>query len=73
MIEIKRSQSNANSDEWEYWFHIKAKNGQILATSEMYTSKWQCKKGIMALLRICGRQSVLISEPFKDKSYTVEP
>ena len=30
----------------DYWFVLKASNGQIVVTSEMYTTKQACKDGI---------------------------
>ena len=32
-----------------YYFNLKANNGEIIATSEIYTSKQSCKKGIRAV------------------------
>lgn len=34
-----------------FYFVLKAKNGEIVATSELYTSKQNCKKGIAAVKR----------------------
>jgi uncharacterized protein len=34
---------------WQYYFVLKAPNGQPILTSEMYNSKASCKKGIIAI------------------------
>lgn len=39
-IEIFKGENN------QYYFHIKASNGQIVAVSEGYTTKEACKDGI---------------------------
>lgn len=43
--EIKLSASN------EFYFVLKARNGEIVATSEMYKTKESCKKGITSVKR----------------------
>jgi uncharacterized protein YegP (UPF0339 family) len=43
--EIRLSKSD------EYYFVIKARNGEIIATSEMYKTKQSCKKGIASVKR----------------------
>ena len=44
MFEIKKSKSN------KFYFVFRAKNGEVVATSEMYVSKQSAKKGIKARL-----------------------
>ena len=45
MFEIKKSKNH------KFYFVYKAKNGEIVCTSEMYESKQSCKKGIGAVNR----------------------
>lgn len=33
----------------EYYFVLKAGNGEVIATSEMYTTKQNCKNGIQSV------------------------
>ena len=33
----------------KFYFVLKARNGEVVATSEMYNSKQACKKGIIAV------------------------
>jgi len=33
----------------QYYFILKAKNGEVIVTSEMYTTKAMCKKGIKSV------------------------
>lgn len=42
-FEIKKSVSN------KFYFVLKARNGEVIATSEMYTTKPACRKGISAV------------------------
>ena len=43
-FEIKKSKNG------KWWFFVlKGKNNEIIATSEMYSSKQMCKKGITAV------------------------
>lgn len=35
----------------EFYFNLLAKNGEIIATSEMYQTKAMCKKGIRSVKR----------------------
>ncbi len=35
-----------NQDNGKFYFHLKAKNGQIILSSQGYTGKPACKKGI---------------------------
>lgn len=45
-FEIKKSTNN------KYYFNLRSKsNGEIIATSEMYASKQNCKNGIEAVKR----------------------
>lgn len=37
------------SRDAHYYFNLKAPNGEIIATSEMYNSKQACKNGIEAV------------------------
>ena len=37
------------ADNGEYYFVLKARNGEIIATSEMYTSPQACYKGIRSV------------------------
>jgi uncharacterized protein len=39
------------SKDKQYYFVLKARNGQIIATSETYTTKQACKKGIKSVRR----------------------
>lgn len=43
-FEIKRSKDG------QYYFNIVAKNGQYLATSELYKTKASCEKGIRSVI-----------------------
>ena len=43
---IKKSKTGGH-----FYFNLKANNGEIVATSEMYKSKQGCKKGIRAVKR----------------------
>jgi len=49
MFEILKSTDN------EYYFVLRAKNGEVICVSETYTTKAACKKGI---------RSVRINAPF---------
>ena len=40
---IQKSKSKTKK---QFYFNLKANNGEILVTSEMYASKQNCKKGI---------------------------
>lgn len=37
------------SSNGQYYFVLKAENGKIIATSEMYTTKESCKNGIQSV------------------------
>lgn len=37
------------SSDGQYYFLLKAGNGKTIATSEMYTTKDSCKKGIQSV------------------------
>jgi uncharacterized protein YegP (UPF0339 family) len=39
--------------------YLKAKNGQVIATSEMYPTAAICKKGIMAVKRIAAKAKIV--------------
>jgi uncharacterized protein YegP (UPF0339 family) len=39
---------NKSKDE-QYYFNLKAPNNEIIATSEMYTTKQNCENGINAV------------------------
>ncbi len=41
----------SKSKNKKFYFVLKAKNGEIIATSEMYESKQACKKGISSVKR----------------------
>lgn len=43
---IKKSKTGGH-----FYFNLKANNGEIVATSEMYKSRQGCKKGIRAVKR----------------------
>ncbi len=44
--EIKKSSKNTDQP---FWFVLKASNGQVIATSEMYTSKQAAENGIKSV------------------------
>lgn len=46
MIKIKKSKDG------KFYFVVTATNGQVLATSETYTRKSNCKKGIQAMREV---------------------
>lgn len=39
-----------NRVDGEYYFNLKARNGEIILTSEGYTTKANCKKGIESVM-----------------------
>jgi uncharacterized protein YegP (UPF0339 family) len=43
----------------EYYFSLKAKNGKVIATSEMYASKQKCKKGIRSVVKNAARNQIV--------------
>jgi uncharacterized protein YegP (UPF0339 family) len=36
----------------QFYFVLKARNGEIIATSETYATKPMCKKGIKAVIKV---------------------
>ena len=45
--EIKKS--SQNTTQQPFWFVLKASNGEVIATSEMYTSKQAAQNGIKSV------------------------
>lgn len=43
-----------NSKNGQFYFNLKAANGEIIGTSEMYTTKGACDNGIDAVKRACA-------------------
>jgi len=41
-----------DSDDGQYYFNLKANNGEVVATSEMYTTKQSCRDGINSVKQI---------------------
>ena len=41
-----------DSDDGQYYFNLKANNGEVVATSEMYTTKQSCSDGINSVKQI---------------------
>lgn len=48
-----------SSKDGQFYFVLKASNGEIIATSEMYKSKQSCKNGLKAVKRIALFASVV--------------
>jgi uncharacterized protein YegP (UPF0339 family) len=44
MFEIKKTKDNS-----EFYFVIKARNGKVICTSQMYTCKFGAQKGIRSI------------------------
>lgn len=44
-IEIKKT-----NNPFRWYFRVKARNGEILCHSEVYTTKQECEQGVNALL-----------------------
>lgn len=49
---------STNDDQW-HW-HLKARNGEVIAQSEAYTTKAMCLKGIQACKRSLFAKTVAI-------------
>lgn len=41
-----------------FYFHLKAENGEIIASSQGYTTKQSAENGIAAIKRIAGQAAV---------------
>lgn len=52
-FEIRRSSDN------QYYFVLLAPNGEVIATSEMYTSKQGCKSGIESVKRNAPKADII--------------
>ncbi|MEL0610447.1 YegP family protein [Vibrio echinoideorum] len=65
-FEIKLSSKNTNQP---YYFVLKADNGQVIATSEMYTSKDGALNGIQSVKANASSAEVVIA--YKEKPDTV--
>lgn len=50
------------SDE-KFYFHLKAENGEIVASSQGYTSKQSAENGVEAIKRIAAQSAVLDLTP----------
>lgn len=46
------------SNDGQYYFNLRAPNNEIIATSEMYTSKQNCENGINAVKRYAPSASI---------------
>ena len=54
--EIKKSDKNTSQP---YWFVLTAANGQVIAKSEMYSSKQAAKDGIAAVQKNASTTDIL--------------
>ncbi len=52
-----------------FMFNLKAPNGEIIMTSQGYTSKSACQNGIVSVKANCSKKKMFISEVAKDGSY----
>jgi len=48
-----------SSKDGQFYFVLKARNGEVIATSEMYKSKQACKNGLKAVRRIALFASIV--------------
>ena len=46
------------NDKEQYFFQLKAPNNEVIATSEFYTTKAACLKGIDAVKRYAGAAEI---------------
>lgn len=61
MIKIKRAKNG------QFFFTIQGKNGQVILTSETYKSRAGCRKGINAVLNVCGSGRLIKIKDETDK------
>lgn len=59
-VDVLRSASKSSWPEW-YW-HIQADNGEIVAASEGYVTKQGAMRGVQALARVMGGPEVVWEE-----------
>lgn len=52
MFEIRKAVSG------DFYFILKAKNGRVLCTSEMYKSKQKCKKGVRSVVKNAAKNQI---------------
>lgn len=50
------------SEDGQYYFVVIAENGEIVAVSEMYTTKSMCKRGIDALIQAIRSEYITLEE-----------
>ena len=53
----------------QYYFHLRAKNGQIILSSEGYTSKINCKNGIESVKKNSKDNSIFETKKTKNGKY----
>ncbi|MDR0856763.1 MAG: YegP family protein [Clostridiales bacterium] len=55
-FEIARGKSKKTE---EYYFVLKAENGKVIATSEMYASKANAKKGVESVVKSAASAEIV--------------